>query len=174
MSAWSHIPKCLFNLMPSSLEGDERCICNQDGSEAALRSHLCRTSAQSLAQRKCPSMRALCYYYGHHQQKDHNHNRGDPSPAQHRLVSRCMTAVAKAGKDVEEGWVLRARNRSKGWSYEEPDLGQVQNCPELVQANARGYFPAQQGLKDCLVRRFQREFQDWVTLTGPLLNDLIG
>lgn len=85
-----------------------------------------------------------------------------------------MTAVAKARKDVEEGWVLRARNRSKGWSYEEPDLGQVQNCPELVQANTRGYFRAQQGLRDRLVRRFQREFQDWVTLTGPLFNDLIG
>lgn len=71
-------------------------------------------------------------------------------------------------------WGWKARDRSKGWSSQEPNIGQVQNCPEQNQATTRGYFPAQQGQKEHSVRSFQRKCQDCMTLTGFMFSDLMG
>lgn len=160
----------VFSVKCIICEGRESCTCNQECSEATLRSHLCRSSARPLAQRTCPSVRAGYYCYGHHQRMTPNRNRGDPGPAQHHLASRCTTTATQAGKDVQR----KARNRSKGWSSQEPNVGQMQNFPERVQTTTRGYFPAQQGPENHLVRRFQRKLQDCVTLTGFMFSDLLG
>lgn len=43
-----------------------------------------------------------------------------------------MTAVPKAGKDAEEECIPKGRTRSKGQSFRESHLGQVQNSPGLI------------------------------------------
>ena len=85
----------VFSVKCIIFEGRESCTCNQDGSEATLRSHLCRSSARRLAQRTCPAVRAGYYCYGHHQRMTPNRNRGYPGPAQHNLASRCTTTTTR-------------------------------------------------------------------------------
>ena len=153
--------------------GRESCACNQDGSEATLRSHLCRSSERHLAQRTCPSVRAGYYVMD-------ITNGWLLTATQETLVLLNTTWPLDARQlppRLERMWRGRQETEVKGGaprSSQEPSVGQMQNCPERVQTTTRGYFPAQQGPKEHLVRRFQRTFQDCVTLTGFMFSDLMG
>lgn len=109
MSAWPQIPKSVFSVQCIIFGRRESCACNQDGSEATLRSHLCRSSERHLAQRDVPISESWILRYGHHQRMTPNRNTGDPGPAQHYLASRCTTTATQAGKDVKR----KAGNRSE-------------------------------------------------------------
>lgn len=61
MSAWPQIPKVSFQSNASSLGGVKVVPHNQDGSEATLRSHLCRELKKAPGTEDVPSVRAGYY-----------------------------------------------------------------------------------------------------------------